>query len=83
MICFSIMDKKVGQFMTPFFCPNVVTAMRSVQSALREKSNLSQYSHDFSLYEIGHFNADEGLLVSKGVPVLVEEIANLMEVKHV
>lgn len=82
MNCFSIYDKKTAEYMTPFFVPNVVTALRSIQQALtKEASNLASYPHDFALYELGNFNKDEGLIVSNGNPKFVEEIANLMPQK--
>lgn len=78
MLCFSIYDKKVGEYMTPFFAPNRISAIRSLQAALRDKSNLSMYPHDFTLFELGSYNKDEGLLVSNGQPKFCEEIANLL-----
>lgn len=78
MNCYSIYDKKTGEYMVPFFCPNVVTALRSLSNALREKSNLSDYPADFCLYEIGRFDKDGGLLISSPNPVFVEEISNLI-----
>lgn len=82
MNCYSIYDKKTGEYMPPFFVPNTVMALRAIQQALsKESSNLSAYPHDFALYDIGHFNKDEGLIVSNGQPKFIEEIANLMPQK--
>lgn len=79
MQAFSIYDKKTQEYMTPFFAPNVVTALRSLQSTLKQGgTTLNNHPHDFALFKIGEFDGERGWLISSGTLELVEEIANLV-----
>lgn len=80
-ILYSIMDKKVGEYMPPFVVPNLTTALRGISQALSEptnKSPMALYPHDFALYEVGTFNSKLGRIESLANPAFVEEISNLI-----
>lgn len=79
---YSVYDKKTCKFMTPFFVPNLTAALRGIQSALVDRSNLTLYPGDFSLYDVGQFDDDVGAFVPGSIPQFVEEIQNLLPIKH-
>lgn len=62
MEMYAIRDEKMGLYMTPFFSPNLITAMRNLTGALRQKdSMLAQFPGDFSLYKLADFDKETGL----------------------
>jgi len=77
---YAIYDKKTAKYMSPFFCPNVTTALRGVQTALGEKSNLTLYPGDFALYDLGQFEDSMGVFIPNPnlIPQFVEEIVTLI-----
>lgn len=65
---YSIFDKKTEEWSTPFFQTHDVTALRSFREAvLTDDPNnmLKKYPKDFTLYYIGDWNNETGIL--KGV----------------
>ena len=56
MLVFSVYDKVLGEYMTPFFAKNIGLALRSFQDLVRDNRSLvAQHPADFVLYQIGSF----------------------------
>lgn len=61
---YSIRDRKVGAYMTPFFSLNDDTAVRSFSHACENPQSLmSSYPEDYSLHCIGIFDDESGELL--------------------
>lgn len=68
---YSVFDKKVAAYGTPFFAPSDGAAVRSVQDAARDPSTtLSRHAEDFALFKVGSWGDGEGVL--DGQPPLVD-----------
>jgi len=69
---YSIFDKKALSYSAPFFVPNELVAMRSVGSAVADKSSLlGQYPEDYDLYEVGSWDDQAGAVIPKGPKFLI------------
>lgn len=73
---FSVYDSKAKLWLQPFFARNAAVAVRMFEAAVREKdSNFQRYASDYSLFEIGSWSENDGVLlphsekVSLGVAV--------------
>lgn len=73
MKLYSILDEKAGTFCPPFVCVSNGVAVRQLMDLVQdEKTTISKYPEDFSLYFVGDFADDTGLLLPlDSVPVLV------------
>ncbi len=68
---YSIKDDKVG-FYAPTYEQNDKLAIRVFQSIYKDKnSTISSYPADFSLFAVGSFDTDTGLLTSQTPKFLV------------
>lgn len=68
---YSIRDVKTG-FMTPVIETNDETAKRNfVHAVINSDGVLASYCQDFSLYHIGSFDSDSGLVSSLQLPDFV------------
>lgn len=62
---FAIRDVKVERFFPPFVQQTQLEAQRTFLDMCRdERTPLSKHPEDYTLYEIGTFNAESGELVS-------------------
>jgi hypothetical protein len=62
---FSVFDSKSKVFSTPFFSHNINTALRDFAHASNDKStDLYRYSTDYTLFHIGSFDEDSGIINS-------------------
>jgi hypothetical protein len=62
---FSVYDSVAERYLEPFFSPNVGTATRSFSEACRKQDHqFAKYPEDYSLFHIGTFNAETGLIES-------------------
>ena len=76
MRVFSVYDKVLGEYMTPFFAKNVGLALRSFQDLVRDnRSVVAQHPADFVLYQIGTFEGTSGALV----PCEPQHVANAID----
>ena len=73
MKLYSIFDAKANTFCAPFVCVSNGVAVRQLMDLVQdEKTTISKYPEDFSLYFIGDFADDSGMLLPlDSVPVLV------------
>lgn len=61
---FSIYDSKAKVFSQAFFSPNIAVALRSFSVAVNDReTQLFKHPEDFSVFHIGEFDDDTGLLV--------------------
>ncbi|WNK12904.1 MAG: nonstructural protein [Microvirus sp.] len=60
---FSIYDQKAKFFSTPFYAPNLPVAARSIAKAMSDPaSDLGTFSNDYTLYCVGSFDDQTGVL---------------------
>lgn len=73
MKLFSIYDEKADSYSQPFTAAANGLAIRQLQELVNDKTTtISKYPEDFSLYFIGDFDSDRGLLLPLDtVPVLL------------
>lgn len=80
LTAYSVFDKKVGLYATPFFAAHEAQAMRSVQMAMRDpQSSLSVFPTDYSLYSVGEFDEATGYFTPSSAPLPIIEIVTLVE----
>jgi len=54
---YTVYDSKAEAYLQPFFSQSKGVAIRSFQEAVRdEKSNISKYPEDFTLFELGEYD---------------------------
>lgn len=71
---FSVKDVKADAFMQPFFTHNRNTAERDFREAVStpdQKNPMSRHPEDFELYELGNWDDQVGVIVSRDAPDLV------------
>lgn len=81
MECYALRDDKMGTFLSPFWCDNIIQATRSLEQVLREGAgNLSQYPADFSLYLMCKMDdATGGIIYTPSkLPELIYNISSLI-----
>lgn len=72
---FSLYDSKAKMFGTPFFMPTIGMALRALQDLTNDnQSMVSRHPSDFSLYELGEFNDEDGSTQNK-IPLNMVAIA--------
>jgi hypothetical protein len=60
---FTVYDSKAKAYLQPFFVPNEEVAKRAIKDIMRDElHNFSQNANDYSLWHIGEFNDQNGLL---------------------
>lgn len=76
----AVLDQGAGAFMRPFFARAVGEAVRSFQDEVNRKSDDAMIAHhpeDFSLYLVGTFNDEDGLLSPCSPPKLLQRASDL------
>lgn len=69
VLVFSVLDVKVGCFSQPVFFKTEALAVRSFTAAVREgNSDLSRFSEDYSLFELGSFDEEKGVFMNNRAP---------------
>ncbi len=54
---FSVYDSRAEAFITPFFLPNIGTALRAISSAGTDSKHMfCRHGSDFVLYHLGQFD---------------------------
>lgn len=67
---FSVFDSKAKLFSTPFYSHNEGTARRDFARAVNDpSSDLSKFSEDYSLMELGEFDDENGSFQLHAAPV--------------
>ena len=67
---YAVRDKKTETFMTPVFQQTKGAAIRSFTDAMqsKEQNNLNQHPEDYSLYEVGKWDDQKGVIISQAEP---------------
>lgn len=80
MRIYCLRDRKVG-FLTPVLAQNDDLAMRDVANALRRGTGtlIDTHPEDFSLYCVGEFDQDTGVITSMAVPACICEVTSLYD----
>lgn len=61
---FAVYDSKAEAYMQPFFMQSKGQAIRSWQDVVEdEKTQFAKHPGDFTLFEIGEYNEEKGLLI--------------------
>jgi len=77
---YAIKDEKTGAFHDPFFAAHTEHVVRSVRRTLSEKrpgDNYAEFPQDFSLWILGEFNHETGVIIENH-----QHIANLVAMKE-
>lgn len=74
---YSIRDEKAEMYHTPFFSANHGLAMRTIQDLLKNPDHpISKYTADFSLWYIGEYSDETGLIA----PENPKHLFNLVDI---
>ncbi|UDN67636.1 nonstructural protein [robinz microvirus RP_78] len=66
---FSVRDVQAEAFMQPFFAPAIGAALRSLTDAVNdEKHEFSKHSSDYTLYHLGSFDDNTGMVIPEDTP---------------
>ena len=67
---FSIFDSKSMLFSQPFFSPTKGSAIRAFEQAVNDpKTDFNKYPNDFTLFEIGDWHEDKGIIEPTQTPI--------------
>lgn len=67
---FSVYDSKVSAFRYPFFMQATGAAIRAFMDLVNDgKSEVSKYPGDFTLFEHGFFDDENGFLIAEKTPI--------------
>lgn len=85
MKVFSVFDKAVGAYTRPFCTPSAGAAMRAFEDDVANaESPVAKHPEDYSLFWLGSFDDNSGLLTPEEPPVCLinahEVVAKLREV---
>lgn len=76
---FSIYDKKSGSYMRPFFGLNSASVVRDLVHTLPKDNVVALAPEDFSLWELGAFNDEDGSFDVYGKHVFVSNFSDLFK----
>lgn len=66
---FSVFDSAAKKFLEPFFAPTVEYAIRQFRlTANKANHQFNQFPEDYTLFHVGSFDQDEGLLRPLATP---------------
>lgn len=69
---YAIYDTQAKAHLQPFFAATDGIAIRSVQAALDDKnSNFAKYPQDFTLYNLGSFDDQTGIISAKDPELVI------------
>lgn len=72
MKAFAVRDVKVSGWLTPHFNQHLGLELRGWQEVVNDaKSDIAKYPEDFSLYEVGAWDSEQGMLIPLSPPKLV------------
>lgn len=78
---FAVRDAKACAFMQPFFSTTRGSALRAFTDVVNDdpaRSPIAKHPDDYSLYEIGEFNDQEGQLIPLAIIALIAVGADLV-----
>lgn len=79
----AVRDVKADGFAAPFFVPTLGMAERSFSDEVnRAESPMFAHAEDYSLYHVGFFEDDGGVLVADGPPRLLVTAVAVLRVRN-
>lgn len=79
---FSVFDSKAEAFIMPFFSQTIAVACRSFGQACNdEKENFHRYAADYTLFHVGTFEQDTGLITAQKTPINLGLASTFIEAK--
>lgn len=76
---YTVKDKKADAYLQPFTTQTKGLAIRMIQGTLEQQdNNLSKYPEDFSLWKIGEFDENSGIIQGLQEPELVSQLTDLV-----
>lgn len=64
---FTVFDSAAARFLDPFVAPTIEFAIREFRRAVnKEGTQFNQYPEDYTLFHIGEFDPDKGILIPQG-----------------
>ena len=70
---YAVRDAKVGEHLPPFFARSHGEAERIFENSVRQQDLFRDYPSDFSLWFVGVFHPESGVIVPETQPVFVME----------
>lgn len=75
---FSVLDKKAGAYLQPFFLPNEAVAVRAISDCVKDADhNFGRHPSDYVLVRHGTFDSSTGRFETLEVPAVVVELFQL------
>lgn len=63
----AVWDEKLQAFMRPFYAPRIGGAVRAFTDEVnRDGSEMGQHPEDYTLFELGEWNDEDGLFTEGG-----------------
>lgn len=79
MVIYSVFDSKAVTFCMPFVSPNDATALRDFGNAATDRSlEIGKYPTDFTLFRIGSFDKQTGIVKPETTPVSLAVASSLI-----
>ena len=75
---FAVRDSKIEGFLPPFTAVNPAVASRLLEDSLRGDNPMSRHPEDYSLYRIGLFDDESGLIEGRS-PQLICTVDSLLD----
>jgi activator of HSP90 ATPase len=77
---YTIRDEKVSAYLRPFLAPTHELMRRSIASVLMDgEHEMAKFPRDFTIYEVGVFDDQTGLVNSHTVPKLVNSVESIRQ----
>lgn len=74
---YAVKDKKADAYLQPFTTQTDGLAIRMIQGAMEGENNLSKYPEDFSLYNIGEYSENTGIIIGHQDIVCIGQLSDL------
>lgn len=75
---YAIKDEKMGVFFPPFASPSHIEAQRKAGiMTLQEDGQLNHYPADYSLYHVGDYDTNRGIIIEQDSPIFVDTMSAL------
>lgn len=77
---FAIFDSAAGAFLTPWTAQTIEVALRRFRAALaQEESDFSRFPEDYTLFHVGTFDKESGLISAVAPPHSLGVAVTFME----
>ena len=78
-VYYAVYDRKAEMYMPPFLEVKDGTAIRALQDAIASKDHpFAKHPEDFSLFQLGVFDDETGMITANEKPVKLQEIEKLI-----